>query len=296
MARDLPPLNALRAFEAVARLDGVGRAAEELHVTHGAVSRQLRTLEEALGAPLFVRQGRGLALTPLGRQLHEAAAVAFDPLRAAWAELQRGPQPAPLVLGCPGSVLARWIIPRLERLARDCPDLQLHLSARETSPDAQLTGLDAALLIAGPPWPSDWQVHALAPERIGPVLSPRHPDAERLAGSPPDALLSQALLHTASRPQAWGVWAARTGLDPDRLRMGTGFEHLSYLLEAAVAGLGIAIAPQPLVADDLASGRLIAPWGFVDTDARWVLCASRRRTDPKIARLADWLRGQLDPT
>ena len=296
MARDLPPLNALRAFEAVARLDGVGRAAEELHVTHGAVSRQLRTLEEALGAPLFVRQGRGLVLTPLGRRLHEAAAGAFDPLRVAWAELQRGPQPATLVLGCPGSVLARWMIPRMDRLARECPDLQLHLSARETMPDAPLTGLDAALLIAGPPWPSDWQVHALAPERIGPVLSPRHPDAERLAASPPDALLAQALLHTASRPQAWGAWAARAGLDPDRLRMGTGFEHLYYLLEAAVAGLGIAIAPEPLVADDLASGRLIAPWGFVETDAQWVLCASRRRTDPKIVRLADWLRAALAPS
>lgn len=293
MARDLPPLNALRAFEAVARLDGVGRAAEELHVTHGAVSRQLRTLEEALGAPLFVRQGRGLALTPLGRQLHEAAAGAFDPLRAAWAELQRGPQPAPLVLGCPGSVLARWIIPRLERLARDCPDLQLHLSARETSPDAQLTGLDAALLIAGPPWPSDWQVHALAPERIGPVLSPRHPDAERLTGSPPDALLSQALLHTASRPQAWRDWAGRVGLDADGLRMGTGFDHLYYLLEAAVAGLGIAIAPEPLVADDIATGRLLAPWSFIETDAQWVLCAPKRASNPRIEPLAEWLRTSL---
>lgn len=296
MARDLPPLNALRAFEAVARLDGVGRAAAELHVTHGAISRQLRTLEDALGAPLFVRQGRGLVLTPLGRRLHEAAADAFDPLRAAWAELQRGPQPATLVLGCPGSVLARWIIPRMDRLARECPDLQLHLSARETTPDAQLSGLDAALLIAGPPWPSEWQVHALAPERIGPVLSPRWPDAERLAESPADALLAQTLLHTASRPQAWRAWAARAGLAPDQLRLGTGFEHLYYLLEAAVAGLGIAIAPEPLVAEDIASGRLIAPWGFVDTEAQWVLCASRRRTDPKIVRLADWLRGQLSVT
>jgi DNA-binding transcriptional LysR family regulator len=293
MARDLPPLNALRAFEAVARLDGVGRAAEELHVTHGAVSRQLRALEDALGAPLFVRHGRGLMLTPLGRRLHEAAAGAFDPLRVAWAELQRGPQPATLVLGCPGSVLARWMIPRMDRLARECPDLQLHLSARETTPDAPLTGLDAALLIAGPPWPPDWQVHALAPERIGPVLSPRHPDAERLAGSPPDALLAQTLLHTASRPQAWGAWAARSGLAAGRLRMGTGFEHLYYLLEAAVAGLGIAIAPEPLVADDLASGRLIAPWGFIDTDAQWVLCASKRSANPRIGQLAEWLRGAL---
>lgn len=293
MPRDLPPLNALRAFEAVARLGSVSRAADELHVTHGAVSRQLRLLEEASGTSLLLREGRGLVLTATGHRLHAAAADAFEPLRTTWAELRRTPRQTPLVLGCPGSILARWMIPRMERLARECPEVQLHLSARETPPDAQLGGLDAALLIASPPWPPDWQVHALAPERIGPVLSPRAPDTGALLSASPEALRSYALLHTTSRPQAWGAWAAQVGVSPEQLRMGTGFEHLYYLLEAAVAGLGIAIAPEPLVADDLASGRLVAPWGFVETDAQWVLCASRRRADPRIARLADWLRSAL---
>lgn len=293
MSRNLPPLNALRAFEAVARLESVSRAAAELHVTHGAVSRQLRALEEAVGAALFVRQGRGVALTPLGHRLHGAAAAAFDPLRAAWAELRRGPQQSPLVLGCPGSILARWMIPRLDLLAHERPDLQLHLSANETRPDAQLAGLDAALMIATPPFPPDWQVHALATERIGPVLSPRWPGAETLVGAPPRALADHALLQTASRPQAWREWATRIDLDPDTLRMGTCFDRLYYLLEAAAAGLGIAIAPEPLVTEDIASGRLIAPWGFVDTDAQWVLCASKRSANPRIGQLADWLRGAL---
>ncbi len=291
--RNLPPLNALRAFEAVARLESVSRAAAELHVTHGAVSRQLRTLEDALGAALFVRQGRGVALTPLGHRLHGAAAGAFDPLRAAWAELRREPQQAPLVLGCPGSVLARWIIPRLDRLARERPELQLHLSASDIAPDAQLSGLDAALLIASPPWPQGWQVHVLAPERIGPVVGPRWPGADALQGALPQALAAHPLLHTASRPQAWRDWAARVGLEADGLRMGTGFDHLYYLLEAAVAGLGIAIAPEPLVADDIATGRLLAPWGFVETDAQWVLCAPKRAANPRIERLAEWLRDSL---
>lgn len=295
MARDLPPLNALRAFEAVARLDSVSRAAAELHVTHGAVSRQLRQLEEALGAPLFVREGRGLALTPAGRRLHAAAADALDPLRRAWADLRRGPQQAPLVLGCPGSILARWMIPRLEKLARECPDLPLHLSANERRPDARLAGLDAALMIATPPWPVDWQVHALATERIGPVLSPLWPGADALRGAPPSAIAAQALLHTASRPQAWQEWATRIELDPATLQMGTRFDRLYYLLEAAAAGLGVAIAPEPLVAEDLTSGRLIAPWGFVDTDAQWVLCVAKRNADPRIGRLADWLRQALAP-
>jgi len=295
MSRDLPPLNALRAFEAVARLDSVSRAATELHVTHGAVSRQLRILEGALGMALFVRHGRGLSLTPAGRQLQEAAEAAFDPLRIRWAELRRRQNQAPLVLGCPGSVLARWMIPRLERLAQDRPGLKLHLSASESMPDLQLSGLDAALLIAEGPWPANWQVQELAPERIGPVISPRHPAFERLQSAVPEVLLSMPLLHTASRPQAWGEWAARAGVDPAGLQMGTGFDHLYYLLEAAVAGLGMAIAPEPLVADDIASGRLAAPWGFVETDARWVLCAPRGRENRNIAPLAEWLRKELSP-
>lgn len=293
MSRDLPPLNALRAFEAVARLDSVSRAATELHVTHGAVSRQLRVLEDALGAALFIRQGRGLVLTPAGQRLREAAEAAFDPLRATWAELLRRQTLAPLVLGCPGSVLARWMIPRLERLAQERPELKLHLSASESAPDARLSGLDAALLIAQPPWPADWQVHELAPERIGPVLSPRHAAIERLRTAPPEVLGELALLHTTSRPQAWSEWAIRSGLDPGSLRMGTGFDHLYYLLEATTAGLGVAIAPEPLVAEDIASGRLVAPWGFVTTQAHWVLCAPRRQEDRRVARLADWLRTQL---
>jgi DNA-binding transcriptional LysR family regulator len=257
------------------------------------VSRQLRILEEALGTALFVRQGRGLALTPAGRQLQEATDAVFDPLRTRWAELRRRQDRAPLVLGCPGSVLARWMIPRLERLAGERPGLQLHLSASESTPDAQLTGLDAALLIADGPWPAGWQVHELAPERIGPVISPRHPAFERLRSAGPEALSLMPLLHTESRPQAWREWAVRADVDGARLQMGTGFDHLYYLLEAAVAGLGVAIAPEPLVAEDLASGRLAALWGFVETDARWVLCTPRGRENRNIAPLAEWLRKEL---
>ncbi len=155
--RELPPLNALRAFEATARLQSVTRAAEELHVTHGAVSRQLRVLEEALGQRLFNRQGRGLGLTAAGQQLRDGASLAFDQLRDSWAGLQR-PLRGPFVLGCSGSVLARWVIPHLDRLKHDLPDLALHLTAQETPFSPETTDVDAALLLAAPPWPSDWQI------------------------------------------------------------------------------------------------------------------------------------------
>ena len=290
--RALPPLNALRAFEAAARLGSVSRAATELHVTHGAVSRQVKLLEDDLGTALFVRDGRGLRLTDAGERLRDAAGAAFEQLQSTVRGLRRGDDAGTRVIGCPGSLLARWMIPRLERLRRDLPELKLHLSPHEGEFDPALPGLDAALLIGAPPWPAHWRAHALAPERIGPVLNPRHPAFGRLSGRPAAALLEEELLHTASRPQAWPQWARAHGLDPARLRSGTGFEHLYYLLEAAVAGLGIAIAPQPLVAEDIAAGRLAAPWGFVDTGAQWCLC-TRAQQDAQIDRLAAWLRGQF---
>lgn len=293
MVRDLPSLNALHAFEAAARLQSVSRAADELHVTHGAVSRHVRTLEQQLGVTLFVRSGRGLKLTEAGARLRDAAGDAFGGLLDACAELRRSTREAPFVLGCPGSLLARWFIPRLDRLQREMPDLQLQLSASEGELDPRRPGLDATLWFAERPWPDDMQVFELASECIGPVLSPHHPRLASLVQAPASALSGELLLHTASRPQAWPQWAASQGLDGDALRYGQGFEHLYFLLEAALAGLGVAIAPQQLVADDLASGRLLAPWGFIETPARLALWVPRRQVDGRAERLADWLRREL---
>lgn len=293
MPRKLPSLNALHAFEAAARLESVTRAARELHVTHGAVSRQIKALEGELGKALFAREGRGLALTPAGVRLRDATGTAFQQLEESWSDLRRTSAPSALVLGCPGSVLARWVIPRLPRLSRELPDLKLHLVVHEGDFDARLGGLDAALLLAEPPFHENWQVHELAAERIGPVVSPRYAGFASLRDRPPAALLGEALLHTSSRPQAWPAWAASNGLQAGDLSFGAGFEHLYYLLEAAVAGLGVAIAPQPLVREEIESGRLAAPWGFVEAPGRWVLCARRSETDARIAQLAEWLQCEL---
>ena len=293
LSRDLPSLNALRAFEATARLGSVGRAAEELHVTHGAISRQLRVLEEALDQPLFVRLGRGITLTATGEQLRDRVAGAFDQLRDGWAELSRQRSEAPFVLGCASSLLARWVIPRLERLERELPELRLHLSPEEDPLSPLRTQPDAALALASPPWPAGWQIHELAPERIGPVVSPRHAGLARLLERGPPALSDEALLHTTSRPQAWPTWAQASGLPASALHYGQGFTRLFYLLEAAVAGLGVAIAPAQLVQDDLEAGRLLAPWGFQQTDASWILATPRRLNDRRVDALVAWLRKTL---
>lgn len=291
MSRDLPPLNALRAFEAAARLQSVSRAAEALHVTHGAVSRQIRQLEQQLGLALFEKDGRGIRLTAAGMRLRDATSEAFERLRETCATLRRETEERPFVLGCPGSLLARWFIPRLDRLQRELPELRLQLSTRQGELDPRSPEVDATLHFAEPPWPADMQVYELATERIGPVLSPHYGNHAQLLSAAPEALYNEQLLHTTSRPQAWPQWARAQGLSPQRLHQGQGFEHLYYLLEAAVAGLGVAIAPQLLVADDLASGRLLAPWGFIETAGRLALWAGQ--ADRRSEQLAGWLRNEL---
>ncbi|KRG68901.1 LysR family transcriptional regulator [Pseudoxanthomonas dokdonensis] len=293
MSRPLPSLNALRAFEAAARLQSVSLAAAELHVTHGAISRQVKLLEQELGLALFTRHGRGLALTSAGVQLRDASSAAFNQLQQAIAGLRPASGKRALVLGCPSSLLARWLIPRLGQLEQDLPGLPLHLVALETDLSSAHQDLDAALFLGQSPYPVGWDIHELAVETIGPVLAPELAERLHLDTSTPQALCSPALLHTTSRPQAWPSWAAGNGLDPDDFNMGNGFPHLYHLLEAASAGLGIAIAPRQLVQDELDNRRLLAPWGFTDTDGRWVLAARAAHRDRRIPALATWLSGQL---
>ncbi|SDF84699.1 MULTISPECIES: LysR family transcriptional regulator [Pseudomonadaceae] len=293
MAQELPSLNALHAFEAAARLGSVSRAAVELHVTHGAVSRQIRTLEEQLGVALFVKDGRGLKLTEVGMRLRDVSGETFTRLRQVCGEIRQREVDTPFVLGCPGSLLARWFIPRLDRLNQALPELRLQLSTSQGELDPRSPQVDATLLYAEPPWPADMQVFELARESIGPVVSPRHVRFAELREAAPGALLREALLHTTSRPQAWPQWAAAMGLEPTQMRLGQGFEHLYYLLEAASAGLGVAIAPLQLVADDLAAGRLAAPWGFVETEAQLALWVPERRSGRRAEQLAQWLRTEL---
>ncbi len=291
--RDLPPLNALRTFEATARLGGMSRAGDELHVTHGAVSRQIRALEEQLGVALFRREGRGLALTEAGLRLREVSGDVFERLREVCAELKAGNRQGPFVLGCPGSLVARWFIPRLDRLNRDLPELHLHLSTRTDDTPLAAAGLDASLLFTESAPPQDVMPYHLAPECIGPVLSPYCPAYLRLKEGDLSALLAERLLHTLSRPQAWPQWFATQGLETPALEYGQGFEHLYYLLEAALSGLGVAIAPEPLVAADLKAGRLVAPWGFAGTGAELALWAPGRLADGRVEQLAAWLRREL---
>jgi DNA-binding transcriptional LysR family regulator len=292
----LPSLNALRAFEATVRLGSVSDAARELNVTHGAVSRQLRTLEHHFGTALFDKAGRGLEPTADGRELYPAVHEAFSRLSEGCARLARRLDEAPFTLACPGSLLARWLIPRLDRLNADLPELRLRVVSSENELDPRREDVDATLRFAAPPWPADMTVFPLMPERIVAVATPAVWTATSQASA--GAMLERlTLLDTASRPQAWPEWAAAMGVDDETLAAARGrgrsFEHLYYLLEAALAGLGVAIAPQLLVAAELRQERLMAPWPAVETTASLGLWLAPGVDARRGERLAEWLRREL---
>ena len=290
---NLPPLNALKAFEASARLQSITLAAKELHVTHGAVSRQVKQLEEYLGITLLSKDGRGIKLTDAGMRLYQSSHEAFNLIHQACLDIKRQTQQAPFVLACPGSLLARWLIPRLEQLQHDLPDLRLQVITNAGDDNMQHSEADASLVFLDQACPESMHAYTLDNERIGPVLSPLYQHADALRSAPAVQLLKEPLLFTHSRPQAWPQWTQAQQLEASALTYAQGFEHLYYLLEAAVSGLGVAIAPEHLVRSDIANGRLIAPWGFVETSAKLVLLTRKNQYRQHAQQLAQWLINSL---
>jgi DNA-binding transcriptional LysR family regulator len=290
--RALPPLNALRAFEAFGRHGRMTTAADELCVTHGAVSRQIRQLEQWLGYPLTEGPKTQLKLTPQAEKLLAAASAAFDLIQEAAAP-ERGADQE-VRLGCHGTMAIRWLIPRLGDFAERHPDVRLQLKEIVGEADLAATPeVDALIQLRQSCSAGEEQV-AIMPTWYGPVMSPRRwtalgRDVERLMGEP--------RLHTRTWPQAWDIWARASGLSVPPETAGRDFDHFSHALEAAAAGLGVAMAPWIFVADDVTAGRLAAPLGFVEQPARVVLVRHTGRPHPGLDRLAAWLaeQGELTP-
>ncbi|KAB0677564.1 LysR substrate-binding domain-containing protein [Aureimonas leprariae] len=278
--RRLPSLNALRAFEAAGRHGRMTLAAKELHVTHSAISRQVQHLEDLLGVALFSGPKNGIQLTSAGSTLLTGLSVAFDQMDMAVRSVADTAD-GPLNISCPGTFTMRWLIPRLFRFNNANPAIEVRLSASSQPVDFQRDSFDVAIRATRRPWPEDAEVTELLPERIGPVLSPSlH---ERLGRS----LDKLTLLHTRSRRNTWDVWRERSTMtvpDGDDVE----YEHFYFMIEAALSGLGMCVAPWPMVADDVGSGRLIAPHGFVDSGQTYV-AARRSRQHRKSQIFCEWL-------
>lgn len=280
--RALPSLTGLQSFEAFARLGGMTAAAAELHVTHGAVSRQVRTLEARLGVALVVGPRHALRLTEAGQRLAAALTSAFDQVAAA---LPGAGPDRELVLSCLGTLAMKWLIPRLPRFLDQHPGLRVRILESYAPVDFS-AGVHAAIRIHSGRPPEGIRVRPFMAHHHGPVLSP-----ELWAGCGGDVpgLLALPRLHSESFRPAWREWAARVGLELPEVREDREFEHNSYMLEAAAAGLGVAIAPWAFAASDVERGRLVAPLGFAAVDARYVLLHPAHAENPLVDALAAWL-------
>ncbi|HBN8231056.1 TPA: LysR family transcriptional regulator [Pseudomonas aeruginosa] len=289
--RRLPSLNALRCFEAAARLENFSRAAEALCLTHGAISRAVRSLEEEFGCALFERRGQRVFLSAAGRRLLDGTGQALDLIERTSDALRAEAGPTALVLSCEPTLLMRWLIPRIAGFMAEQPPLSIQLVAGG-GPFAFGRGIDLAIRRNDFPWPPGSHAHWLFDEQVGPVCragdATRHIQAGK-AGAPrlkPEA----PRLHTASRAQAWDTWTGLAGQAPASAA-GQRFEHFYLSLQAAAAGLGVAIGPWQLVRDDLAAGLLAAPLGFLADGSSYHLLTPRplREGEPA-ALLLDWLR------
>ncbi|WP_051815002.1 LysR substrate-binding domain-containing protein [Streptomyces iakyrus] len=284
----LPPLNTLLPFEATVRHASMTAAAKELHVTHGAVSRQIQNLERCLGISLFERQTRALRPTPQARQLAAVVRDALDQVDAAARQISHRTPAGPLTLSCEPTLLMRWLIPRLPDLAVNVPDVAVHLSAGGGPVFFERHDIDLAIRRDDFPFPEEASRTRLFAERIGPVCRPDL--ATHLTGTVGVAQVN--LLHTDTRPQAWDDWRRITGMKAEPASQQT-LEHFYLTLQAAAAGVGVAIAPYAVARDDLERGQLVAPFGFVPDGTSYHLLSRRSpEQNGRVRRLTAWLRAQ----
>ena len=284
----LPPLNAIKAFEAAARLGSFSRAAEELNVTHGAISRQVRTMEQWIGAPLFRRTSRNAVPTQAGVELLAEAGPALDRLaegsrRVRVSSLAQGV----LNIATQPTFSMRWLIPRLSDFQRDHPGVELRIVTASTSADR--FQMEADVVVSGPSPQPGWVGTRFMGEALLPLVSP-----ELVTKYPlhrPEDLKYHTLLHSATRRRAWMRWLDVAGI-PDLKPAGEQvFEHFYFAIQAALAGVGVVMGPLALVAEEVRDGRLLAPISspLVLSRGYFVYTPAASNDAPAIVALRRWL-------
>ncbi len=291
MARRLPPLNALRAFEAAARHLSFTRAAGELHVTQAAVSHQVKALEEHLGRKLFRRLNRALLLTDDGQAYLPSISRAFTLLNDATNDLLTKQAPGPLTVSALPSFAARWLVPRLGRFRHIRPDIDLRIDPSAELADFAGGDVDVGIRYGRGKYPgmrADW----LMTEDIFPVCSPALLEGPHPLRDPKD-LEHQVLLHDDGHGD-WRTWLLAAGVDRVDPARGPIFTDSSMLIQAAMAAQGVALARGVLAADELAAGRLVRPFTLsLSTEyAYYLVCPVNTAEQPKIAAFRDWLLGE----
>jgi LysR family transcriptional regulator, glycine cleavage system transcriptional activator len=275
----LPSLNAMRAFEAMARTGRVTLAAEELNVTHSAVSRQVKALEAALGVKLFSGPKNRLELTAAGRELLPALTEAFDQIAGAVRRVRVGGEDLHVAVNA--SVSVKWLIPRLARFQAAHPDIRLHLSELAAHATSH-RGAQAVVRIVPLSRLSDPYCTPFIRNALGAVMSPEM--AERCGGDP----LKAPRLAAATHPEAWPIFAEHAGIElpPANERP---FAHIHFTMDAALAGLGAAVVSWPLCVGEVESGRLVAPMGFLRSSSAFAMLTAPGAESRALDRFRDWL-------
>ena len=301
--RPTPPLVALRAFDAAARLGSFREAAEELGVTPGAVSRHIKALEMRLGLRLFERFNRSVVLTADGRRLAQGVADAFERLESALEAVRPGRSRQLRISALP-SLAGKWLSPRLHRFSEDNPDLDLIVFAEDRLADLSNGEADVALRYGEGPYPGQ-TARRLMSERLIPVCAPSLATARSMR-TPAD-LLDAVLIHESwhdlpfADRMGWKAWFESAGVTEPRVQhlRGPMFSHSHLALEAALSGRGVALTSASLAADDLREGRLIQPVEHALTNnlAYWAVVLPERADEPKLRRFLSWIEAEahVDP-
>ncbi|MGH6899264.1 MAG: transcriptional regulator GcvA [Geminicoccaceae bacterium] len=289
MSARLPPLNALRTFEAAARHLSFTKAADELFVTQAAVSHQIRTLEDHLGTRLFRRMNRALMLTDEGQALLPAVREAFDRLLAGVRRVEELCCGGALTISTTPSFAASWLAGRLVRFQALHPEIELHLGATPRLVDFAREGIDCGIRYGEGDWPG-LRVERLFQTALMPVCSPILRDGPHPLRQPED-LAHHTLLHALDGGDDWRLWlraAGVQGIDPTR---GPKFDSITLVLQAALNGAGVGIGRRQLVEAEVASGRLVAPFDLELTDecAYYFVAPGAMADQPKVVAFRDWL-------
>lgn len=292
----LPPLNALRAFEASARRLSFTKAAEELNVTPGAISQQIRHLEEFAGAPLFRRTGRQVLLTEVGEATLPILTNAFEQLAEAAHVLRAPKRRNRLMISCAPSFAAKWLAHRLDKFQHLHPEAEVWVSADIAVIDFAGPEIDLAIRYGGGNY-EGLRIEKLMSEEVLPVCSPVLLEGEHPLRTPAD-LKNHTLLHDESPENDpscpdWSSWLTARDIKGVNATRGPRFNQAAVIVEAAASGRGVALAKRAIAAGDLESGRLVAPFadGTNEIDFAYWTVWPRGRTQSPIAReFIKWIK------
>lgn len=285
MARRLPSLNALKAFEAAARHGSFTKAADELSVTQGAVSHQVKALELELGIRLFDRERQGLNITRAGRSYLDVVRDAFDRIALGTERIQHQSRAGALTVSTSPDFAAKWLVNRLGRFAETHADIDLRISATLHHVDFAREDVDVAVRHGDGIWPG-LDVVRLCSEQLFAVCSPKLGERMR----EPSDVLKFPLLHLDDRKD-WSEWLETAGAIGAELSHGPVLNRASMIIDAAVDGQGVALARTMLAAGDLINGRLVRPFAAALrlSKSYWVVCPKATSMLPKITTFRDWL-------